>query len=94
MGYRQAQMTAVAAATTVSLFLGFINPVLGLVGIMILFFSFRALFRHRTNVILRKAGPQIEWPESTQTALRYYCKNCNLWNDESACKQCGSKLVQ
>ena len=55
VGYRHAQTTAAAAAATVSLFIGLINPVLGLIAIVVLFFSFRALFRYRTREVLRKA---------------------------------------
>jgi len=55
IGYRHAQTTAAAAATTVSLFIGLINPVLGLVAIVVLFFCFRTLFRYRTRAVLRKA---------------------------------------
>jgi len=96
LGYKHAQAVAAAAATTVSIFVGMINPIFGLIAIVGLFFSFRALFRHRTRVILGKAipkdtsSPQIQANES---AGEHFCSNCRLWSSESYCKQCGNKLV-
>ncbi len=95
IGYRHAQTTAAAAATTVSLFVGFINPVLGLTAIVVLFFAFRALFRYRTRMALQTATRFTTAPQFTtnQPLGRNYCNNCRLWNDGRSCKQCGSKLI-
>ncbi len=94
VGYGHAKVTAAAAATTVSLFVGLINPFLGLIMIVILFLSFRALFRHRTRVVLRSARPatvvQSNMPKSVE---RHYCNDCHLWNEGPSCVQCGNKLV-
>ncbi|MGO9644564.1 MAG: hypothetical protein ACLPY5_07430 [Candidatus Bathyarchaeia archaeon] len=101
VGYRQAQTLAAAAATTVSIFIGMINPLLGLLGVVVLFFSFRAVFRSRTRAILRTAG-QAE-PSASASAVQpsqdhisnlNFCNNCRLWTGDSYCKQCGRKLIQ
>ncbi len=95
IGYRHAQTMSAAAATTVSIFVAMINPALGLISIVVLFFSFRALFRYRTRAVLRMAiqpttGPQLQ---ANQSVGRNFCNNCRLWNDGPSCKQCGSKIV-
>lgn len=94
IGYRHAKTTSAAAATTVSIFVGMINPAFGLVAIIVLFFSFRALFRYRTRAVLQKAIRPTTVPQlhTNQSVGRNYCNNCRLWNDGPSCKQCGSKL--
>ena len=93
-GYRHAQTTSVAAATTVSLFIGMINPVLGLISILVLFFAFRALFRYRTRTLVRTAIPPANIPlQAEQTGGLNFCSDCSLWNDGLICKQCGKKLA-
>jgi hypothetical protein len=54
IGYRHALTTSAAAATTVSIFVGVVNPVFGLIGIIVLLFGFRALFRYRVRAVLRR----------------------------------------
>jgi hypothetical protein len=58
-----------AAATTVSIFVGIINPLLGLAAIIVFFFSFRALFRYRTRAILRQGLPPPHFQQFTQANL-------------------------
>jgi len=95
IGYRHAQATSAAAATTVSIFIGMVNPLFGLVAIVGLFFSFRALFRYRTRAVLRNAIPptSVEQPHASQPIGRNFCNNCRLWTEGAYCKQCGSKLI-
>ena len=93
IGYRHSQTIAAAAALSVSLFLGFISPLFGLVGIVVLFFAFRALFRRRTETILRNARPIDASTDSTGGTSRHYCNDCHLWSDGTCCSQCGRSLV-
>ena len=67
----------------------------GLVAIVGLFFSFRALFRYRTRAVLRNAIPptSVEQPHASQPIGRNFCNNCRLWTEGAYCKQCGSKLI-
>lgn len=100
VGYRHAQTLAAAAATTVSIFIGMIDPLLGLLAIVVLFFSFRSLFRSRTRAVLRTAGQTqpIQSSVNLQSSEGHisnlnFCDNCRLWTDDSYCKQCGKKLT-
>ncbi len=102
VGYRHAQTLATVAAATVSIFLGMISPLLGLLGIVVLFFSFRSFFRSRTLAGLRAAGqtqptpsthPVPPQPSQGHISNLNFCENCRLWTNDSYCKQCGKKLT-
>ncbi len=102
VGYRHAQTLATVAAATVSIFLGMISPLLGLLGIVILFFSFRSLFRSRTRAVLRAVGQTQPTPSASpvqpqssegQISNLNFCDNCRLWTEDAYCKQCGKKLT-
>jgi hypothetical protein len=108
VGYRHAQTLATIAAVTVSIFLGMISPLLGLLGVVVLFYSFRSLFRSRTRAIVQAAGrtqPSTSTSTSTspsassippsqgQISNLNFCDNCRLWTSNSYCKQCGRKLI-
>ena len=76
------------------LFFGMLNPLLGLGGIVVLFFAFRGLFHYRARVVLRRlveSSTKIRLTAIEITARRL-CPNCNLWNDGTFHAQCGTKL--
>ena len=97
VGYRHAQTLATIAAVTVSIFLGMISPLLGLLGVVVLFYSFRSLFRSRARAILRAAGQTQPTTSAQPSQVRIsnlnFCDNCRLWTSDSYCKKCGRKLT-
>ena len=100
VGYRHAQTLAAVVAATVSFFIGMINPLLGLLGFVVLFYWFRSLFRSRTRATLRAAGqaepsPSMSQghPSQGQISNLNFCDNCRLWTGDSYCKECGKKLI-
>ena len=104
VGYRHAQTLATIAAVTVSIFLGMISPLLGLLGVVVLFYSFRSVLRSRTRAILqaaRQTQPST-YPSSSASSISpsqgqisnlNFCDNCSVWTGDSYCKECGKKLI-
>ena len=95
IGYRSAFTSGVTGAVMVSFLVGMINPLLGIGALVALLFTFRAIFRYRTRVVLGKlvrSSSQLQ-PSPIETTARRFCTNCNLWSDGPTCAQCGSKLI-
>ena len=95
IGYRQARTTSAGVAAMVAIFISTINPVFALIFFLIIFFSFRALFRYRTRVLLRNALRLTTSPRTAtnQPVRLRFCSSCNLWTDGQYCKQYGNKLA-
>ena len=94
IGYRWAFTSGGTGAVMVSFILAMYNPLIGVAALVTLFFTFRALFRYRTRVML---GKLVESSTSVyrtpiETTARRFCTTCNLWNDGPTCVQCGNKI--